>query len=468
MAATLEPWQTRVVDTPAAPDIDFSDLIPANGTASAAPAAQPAQPDVSFGTLLQKVAASPNGVQSLSGDEQKALHAHYQRPIESLSNDELQGLLKFRNAGANRAQPAWMSAPEVQQPASMSAPEVKQPAWASAPEIDFSDLIPNNGPQKTGVQANKQTSAPITALSDDELKGLYVQQVKQRAAKSGLQSLSDGELRALHDSISFDDLIPKPNAETYGDPTPWGGLEDRTPEAESLKMSAQYKGPSHALTHGSDYSFDSAVRDLPIAGPALQSDSPELEAWRKAHPGETQALKIGANIVGVLPALAVAPEAFGAGAGQGLAARMGLGAASNAGISAADTAARGGSADDVKRNALVAALIGGGMPGASSAVTASSPLARVLAKNLVSYKASPIPEWMGGDWTEGLAAYLTHGTSEIPLGMMRFAKGTGNAINELRANGMPVSAAPSAERRIAGATINEALARALAKREPKQ
>ena len=152
------------------------------------------------------------------------------------------------------------------------------------------------------------------------------------------------------------------------EPTPWGGLEDRTPEAESLKIAAaaeakaKAEGRTQGAVHGPDYSLDYATRSLPVIGPALQSNSPELKAWAKAHPDEALALGIGAGVVGTLPLMAAAPEYFGAAAGQSLAARMVYGARSNAVISAADTAARGGSGSDIAENAAYSGGIGAGIP----------------------------------------------------------------------------------------------------------
>jgi hypothetical protein len=152
------------------------------------------------------------------------------------------------------------------------------------------------------------------------------------------------------------------------DPTPWGGLESRTPEAEGLRIAAETgarakaEGRTQGAVHGPDYGMEYAVRSLPVVGPALQSDSPEVQAWAARHPGRATAVGIGASIAGTLPLMAAAPEYFGAAAGQSLAARMGYGALSNAGISAADAAARGHSPEDIAEAAAYSGGIGAAIP----------------------------------------------------------------------------------------------------------
>ena len=476
MAATLGPWTTRTVNADGTPDISFDDLIPARGAQPAAgpqqvtwwEGAPPASLAQSGGASAPQSPASP--LLAPSDEEMKGLYLKQVRQkaatsgLQSLTDGELKtlhnaisfdDLIPGKQLGANL-------------PAGFTLDTEPREYGAELPAGFVLDKPQGGGSQLPAgytLDAAPQGSA-LRSISDDDLRGLYLKQVRQKAAASGLKSLSDNELRALHNSITFDDLIPKPNSETYGDPTPWGGLEDRTPEAESLKAAAQYKGPSHAATHGTDYSFDSATRSLPVVGPALQSNSPELQAWEQAHPGETKALRVGANLVALAPAIGAAPEAFGAGAGQGLLARMLMGGASNAGITAADTAARGGSKEDIQRNALASALIGGGMPGVSSAATAASPYAKMFLNNLGH--SGFVPARYGGDALEGLAAYFTHGTSEIPLGLYRLANGTAKTVKQLQADGLPITAAPGAERRMSGAMLNEALARALTKREPQQ
>ena len=141
-------------------------------------------------------------------------------------------------------------------------------------------------------------------LSDDDLKALYAQQQAGGNATqpSGIQALSDDDLKALYAKQQ-----PTQSDDTFGEPAPWAGLENRTPEAESLKMAADYKGPSHAMKPGTDYSLQSMASGAPVLG-ALVPQTPELKAWEEAHPGKTLAMHAAGGVMGTLPAVMAARE----------------------------------------------------------------------------------------------------------------------------------------------------------------
>ena len=112
------------------------------------------------------------------------------------------------------------------------------------------------------------------------------------------------------------------------------------------------------------------LQGIPVAG-ALVDPTGGTKFLERNYP-QTTAVNHTLGAIGVtVPFMAAAPHAFGVGAGQSLLTRIGLGAASNGTIAGADTAARGGSAEDIVRNTGIGTAIGGAAPVAVSALGAT-------------------------------------------------------------------------------------------------
>lgn len=192
------------------------------------------------------------------------------------------------------------------------------------------------------------------------------------------EEVTDPELlRQLNgpEEVTDPELLKQLNAPAQtqdfsGEASPWSGLEDRTPEAESLKISKEYKGPSHALQHGSDYSLESMASGAPVLG-ALVPQTPELQAWEKAHPGKATAMHVAGSVLGIAPAMVAAPEFMGAGAAQGLGARTAAGMLSSGLIGEADALARGDDPMQAAKKAGISAATAGLATPVASAIGAA-------------------------------------------------------------------------------------------------
>lgn len=109
------------------------------------------------------------------------------------------------------------------------------------------------------------------------------------------------------------------------------------------------------------------VEGVPILG-ALVEKTPVMQKLEQEDPTMSKARKIIGGAASMIPAVAAAPEVFGAAAGQSLLARMGMGALSNSAIGGADTALRGGSTKDVENSMINSGLLGAGLPAVASGV----------------------------------------------------------------------------------------------------
>ena len=206
------------------------------------------------------------------------------------------------------------------------------------------------------------------------------------------------------------------------------------------------------------------AKGVPIAGGAVEQ-TPAMDQYEKDHPGRAMVAKGIGAAAATVPAIAAAPELFGAGAGQTLASRAGFSALTNGTIAGADKTARGGNADDVKHSALVAALIGGGVPVAGSAISAVAPYAKAAVRNMTSADTMHVP---GGWIPESALAYYSGGLSEIPLSIYRLGKGVINTGKEI-ASGSPkldadlakAAADPSQAALMKSAMLRNALAQVL-------
>lgn len=160
----------------------------------------------------------------------------------------------------------------------------------------------------------------------------------------------------------------------------------------------EYDGPAPYSDIGSKLHAlsGSMIEGVPIAGPtlidwakqgraAMQGMSPEAVDAEFARAKEANPITSGAGSVagavlplaglGTLPGLGRVLGMTG-----GLPSQMGFGLVSGAGIGAADTAARGGSADDIARNAMIGAAGGGLLPIATNAIGAG--VKTLLGKNV--------------------------------------------------------------------------------------
>ena len=117
------------------------------------------------------------------------------------------------------------------------------------------------------------------------------------------------------------------------------------------------------------------AKGVPIAG-ALVEQTPEMTAYEQAHPGRAAVSKgIGATAA-MLPAMAAAPELFGAGVAQSLRERIGMGAASSGLTQFADSKARGKSAEEAMTDAKHSAAF------SAAAVPAASVISEFMAPTL--------------------------------------------------------------------------------------
>jgi hypothetical protein len=298
-------------------------------------------------------------------------------------------------------------------------------------EIDFSDLIP--------AKSGGGTSAPAEISFDDLIP-----------------KKADGS-----SDLGFDDLIPKKSgtlasisnalSAAYGRAA--DAIAPVSPVASLAARGAQgaAQGAPVTVPMGME-----AAKGVPVAG-AYVPQIPEMTALEQEHPSYATAAKIEGGILGTLPMIGAAPEAFGASAGQGLLARTLLAGGSNAGLSAADTAARGGNADVIKNNAMLSALIGGGFPLAGAAARGAAAYGAPIVRNTISHENAFLP---GMGWgTESAIAYLTHGTSEIPANLFRLGRGVYRGVKE--ANQAGAIAGPSQTALFGGALARQELADAL-------
>lgn len=158
----------------------------------------------------------------------------------------------------------------------------------------------------------------------------------------------------------------------------------------------QFAGPATDIGNKLHAAAGSFIEGVPIAGPSLiglakqargavQGMTPEQVAAEFALAKEANPISSGVGTVAgaVLP---MAPLGTVPGLGRilgmtgGLPSQMGFGLVSGAGIGAADTAARGGSPDEIARNALIGGAGGGLLPVATNTIGAG--LKALVGRNL--------------------------------------------------------------------------------------
>lgn len=156
-------------------------------------------------------------------------------------------------------------------------------------------------------------------------------------------------------------------------------ISDRPPEP-------QFAGPATDIGSKLHAAAGSFIEGVPIAGPtlidwakqgraAVQGMDPaavdkELTQAREANPISSGIGTVSGAVLPMAPLGTLPVVGRALGMSGGLASQMGFGAGSGALIGAADTAARGGSGDDIARNALVGLGAGGLLPVATNAIGA--------------------------------------------------------------------------------------------------
>lgn len=105
----------------------------------------------------------------------------------------------------------------------------------------------------------------------------------------------------------------------------------------------------------------------------LDFNNKTYDAAKEANPNINTAAQITGGVVSTLPlaATSAGARAFGI-TGKNLATRAGTAAATNSALSAADTAARGGDANEITGSGLIGGVLGGGIPLLGSAISSAS------------------------------------------------------------------------------------------------
>ena len=166
-------------------------------------------------------------------------------------------------------------------------------------------------------------------LPETQLRSIELwQQRDPEAARTALtQAAQSGDIRSAATEAMRHD--PRGFWEKLG--TPYG-----TPEQRQRALSTL--GTELRLT----------ARGVPLAG-GLVPQTQEMTDYEQSHPGRAGMTQVLGSMVGMAPAMAAAPVAFGLKGSQALAnapriaqwgSRVGLGTATNAGVSAADQATR--------------------------------------------------------------------------------------------------------------------------------
>lgn len=204
----------------------------------------------------------------------------------------------------------------------------------------------------------------LSTLSNADLQALWTQK-SAPAPVSDLSGMSDADLRALY---------AKQNPDVEGPITRLarrlGGENALAMHNAVLGQAADYVGgklnqipgvPEIRAAHGPKEAYFEAAKGVPVYG-SMVPQTPAMTQFEQNNPDTARGMQAEGAILATLPLTAAAPGAFGVGAGQSLAARVGAGALSNAALSGADTAVRGGSAEDIAGSAGIGAGIGGGVP----------------------------------------------------------------------------------------------------------
>lgn len=147
----------------------------------------------------------------------------------------------------------------------------------------------------------------------------------------------------------YANMQSKQDAKAAGGDTFWGniakGYWPTSEQASNLASDAAQRMKT---------GIKETAASVPVLGRLVPRD-PAMEKYEQDNPGVTAINKIGGGVAATIPFAAASPAAVFEGPA---ALRLGAGMATNAGVNAADTAAGGGSWDDVKRAANVGAMTG--------------------------------------------------------------------------------------------------------------
>ena len=278
------------------------------------------------------------------------------------------------------------------------------PSWAKDPvaQIGGQNFYAPNGPvaRKAAAPGAAPASAPAPAQSAAPAPAAVPAALPATAPASGTPSPA----LSAFDSLEVEDPArpaAAPQAAQAAAPSAQqpaaaqGTLAQSTSAFDSLAVDmpgsahppagqpAAPAGTTPPVDHGAVTSgLMGALNGIPIAGPALLSGAEKAgaaiatlrdggtyadhlakvqgsaQATTDAHPVANAVGQVGGAVVGLAPALAAAPEAFGV-AGGNMLTRMALGAASNGLVGGLDSAARG---QNVAGGALLGAAGGGVAP----------------------------------------------------------------------------------------------------------
>ncbi len=233
-------------------------------------------------------------------------------------------------------------------------------------------------------------------LSDDELRNLYSQ--GQGVQAPSIQALSDDELKALY-------AKQQPADQSAAPPSWWDVLtgskaarDYSTQHDPQLALRAKIAGTTpQDLRSQSESAGGEFLKGIPVAG-AVAPQTEGMTAFEAEHPWKAALARATGGIVGLAPAVAAAPEIFGAGAAQGLGTRLAAGAGSQASLQFADSKARGKNDEEALNDAKTAAMLSGvGTGGAAIVGSAIAPTLQAGARTLVNADTRLTPgQLLGG------------------------------------------------------------------------